>query len=97
MQIDKASLLPGPRQNNLNTQVAAERKPVLPGSGEIHDRLPAYYTALATSRSAPWVQSQSDQHVINKLPAYLTDGVPADVDIVGGSSGKLVNYLPNIN
>lgn len=44
---------------------------------ELHDRLPSYYTALAPSRSAPWISPASHQ-VFNKLPAYITDIAPLD-------------------
>ncbi len=58
---------------------------------ELHDRLPSYYTALASSRSAPWMPPAS-QLVFNKLPAYITDMAPLDAattsDTACGSVGQ---------
>ncbi|XP_046648283.1 peroxisome proliferator-activated receptor gamma coactivator 1-alpha-like [Daphnia pulicaria] len=58
---------------------------------ELHDRLPSYYTALASSRSAPWMPPAS-QLVFNKLPAYITDMAPLDAattsDSACGSVGQ---------
>nr|CAH0106868.1 unnamed protein product [Daphnia galeata] len=60
-------------------------------AGELHDRLPSYYTALASSRSAPWMPPAS-QLVFNKLPAYITDMAPLDAaatsDTACGSVGQ---------
>lgn len=39
---------------------------------QVHDPIPAYYTAIAPSGSTQWVQPPAQQ-VINKLPAYITD------------------------
>ena len=60
-------------------------------ASELHDRLPSYYTALASSRSAPWMPPAS-QLVFNKLPAYITDMAPLDAaatsDTACGSVGQ---------
>ena len=53
---------------------------------ELHDRLPSYYTALAPSYSAPWIQQSSNGQVFNKLPAYITDVATMDA-LPPGSSG----------
>lgn len=52
---------------------------------ELHDRLPSYYTALAPSRSAPWIPPSS-QLVFNKLPAYITDMAPLDVATISDNA-----------
>nr|WEU39129.1 NIES ABC protein [Daphnia magna] len=52
---------------------------------ELHDRLPSYYTALAPSRSAPWIPPSS-QLVFNKLPAYITDMAPLDVAVISDNA-----------
>ncbi|KAI9557771.1 hypothetical protein GHT06_014519 [Daphnia sinensis] len=52
---------------------------------ELHDRLPSYYTALAPSRSAPWIPPSS-QLVFNKLPAYITDMAPLDVAAISDNA-----------
>lgn len=53
-----------------------ERRANAPGGSfspdQLHDRLPSYYTACATSKSAPWIQPAA-QSLFNKLPAYITD------------------------
>ena len=54
---------------------------------ELHDRLPSYYTALAPSRSAPWIQPCNNQ-VFSKLPAYITDVASLDV-LTGGPCGMI--------
>ena len=56
-------------------------------SEELHDRLPSYYTALASSRSAPWIPPPASQQVFNKLPAYITDIAPLD----GANCGNKLN------
>lgn len=52
---------------------------------ELHDRLPSYYTALGSSRSAPWIPPSS-QLVFNKLPAYITDLAPLDVAVMSDAA-----------
>lgn len=61
---------------------------------ELHDRLPSYYTALAPSRSAPWIPPASQQ-VFNKLPAYITDIAPLDAADVATCGIRLdtVSYM----
>lgn len=53
-----------------STQQLTEKNPE--SSNGLHDRLPSYYTALAPSRTAPWIPPATQQ-VYNKLPAYITD------------------------
>ncbi len=79
---------------NLNV----ERKPNSTGDcsrDELHDRLPSYYTALASSCSAPWIQPSHATQVFNKLPAYITDVATQDPDTLAGEGpfGTLYLYL----
>ena len=51
----------------------------------MHDRLPSYYTALASSSSAPWIPPATHQ-VYNKLPDYITDVSAMDANQTEGDS-----------
>jgi len=50
----------------------------------MHDRLPSYYTALASSSSAPWIPPATHQ-VYNKLPDYITDVSAMDANQTEGN------------
>ena len=72
MQIESlAHLYQHPTSSNgPNSTQPTENDPQ--SSHGLHDRLPSYYTALAPSRTAPWIPPATQQ-VYNKLPAYITD------------------------
>lgn len=68
-------------------------------SEQLHDRLPSYYTACASSKTAPWIQN-SPQQFFNKLPAYITDvatlepaETPQGILIKRDNSKRILTFL----